>query len=173
MNNLYTKTLLYAYPKLNAVIKQIDEVIDKILFSSMDNYRPCMAQCEKIIAYRLRKERVKILIKKMDKVISKLQDEELVHLDYKFFKSKKKEEFKDLDTTSRAYFRKQVAIVNKVSELLEKVGLNDEVFKRDYLSMKFFRYILGRVIEVESFTKKYTGEGKRHRYVRKTARIVA
>ena len=154
MNKIYTKTLLYAYPKLNKVVAEIEDVIDKIVLSSMENYLPCIDLCDKLITYKIQKQKI-IQIKEMiDKALSKLNGNQLDFLDYKYFRLKPRSYHAEYDRTSRAYFRKQVEVINKMSERFENVGLTSEIFESECLSIRIFSIFLGLVIEQEKKSRK-------------------
>ena len=52
MNVYYAKTVLYAYANVDAVVEQIDELVEKKALSSMRDFSPCEEQCEKSYALR-------------------------------------------------------------------------------------------------------------------------
>ena len=154
MNILYAKTVLYVYPNIMNIVKQIDEVVEKKALSSMDDYSPCLAQCEKISEYTRQKINFLILKRVCDRIMSKLSDEEKTLLEYKFFKRKKREEFDGFDFSSRTYFRKQIRLAEKFARLLIKGGIKEENFAEDYLASEFMRDLYKRVGEQEKLIRK-------------------
>ena len=159
MNIYYTKCALYAYPNITAVMEQIDELVERRALASMNDFSPCVEQCEKIIALTNQKD-VLIELKIMtDKVLEKINDYQKDCLDYKYFKQKPKEYFVGFDTVSRGYFRRQIRLVERVSELFEKVGATDKWFEENCLEMDFFRELLRRIKLHEQKVKK--GANKR------------
>ena len=154
MNLLYAKVALYAYPNVDAVMEQIDELVEKKALSSMHDFSPCEAQCEKILNLT---EQKKILIELkvcVDKILTKFSVEDLDLLDYKYFKKKPKEYFEFVDTSSRQYFRKQISLVNKFSTALEKQGYDDKKFQKECFKIDFLKELLKRVVELEKLSKK-------------------
>ena len=55
MNKFYTKTALYAYPNIDAVIEQIDELVERKALCSMSDYSPCEEIAEKIVSFTRQK----------------------------------------------------------------------------------------------------------------------
>ena len=154
VNKLYTKTLLYAYPKLTKIVAEIDDVIDRILLTSMENYTPCVDLCDKIIAYKLQKQKIIEIKGKVERALSKLNVKQLDFLDYKYFRLKPRSYHAEYDRTSRAYFRQQIEVVKKMSERFEIVGLNSDFFEKECLSIRLFSILLGLVIENEKKCRK-------------------
>ncbi len=158
MNIYYSKTVLYAYPHIEGVIEQIDELVQKKALCSINDYSPCIEIAEKILDFTHQKDvliRLKILA---DKALSKFSDEQLDYLDYKYFKVKPKDYYIGFDASGRTYFRRQVALAKKFSERLEKAGLSDKWFESECLTMDFFKEMLRRVIEHEK--KSYKNKPK-------------
>jgi len=56
MNVLYAKSVLYAYPCLDKICEQIDELVEKRLISSMYDFSPAEEQCIKIVNYGFQKQ---------------------------------------------------------------------------------------------------------------------
>ncbi len=145
MNIFYTKTALYAYPNLQAIMEQIDDIVERKALTSMSNFSPCEEQCEKILDLTNQKDTLIELKIFIDKALTKLTDEQIDCLEYKYFKRKPKEYFIGFDSCSRAYFRRQVNLVKKISEAFEKIGLTDIWFENYCLTMDFFIELLRRV----------------------------
>lgn len=154
MNKLYTKTLLYAYPKLTKIVTEIDEVIDRILLTSMENYKPCIDLCEKIMAYKLQKQKIIEIKKMIERALTKLNSKQMDFLDYKYFRLKPKSYHAEYDRTSRAYFRQQIEVIKKTSERFEMVGLNSDFFEKECLTIRLFSILLALVIENEKKCRK-------------------
>lgn len=164
MNIYYAKTVLYAYKHLDAVICQLDELVLKKAISSMCDLSPCEAQCEKILQLTAQKDMLINLKIKVGEVLEKFTEDEKDYFDYKYFKVKPKEYYANFDFTSRAYFRKQIRIAEKFKKRLERAGINDEYFKKECLSVEFFRELLKRVVERENnfcAPKKRESKGER------------
>ena len=155
MNVYYTKTALYAYPNLQAIADQIDELVEKKALASINDYSSAVTQCEKIIDFTAQKDALFALKLRLDDVMKKLLDGEKMCLEYKYFKRMPKEYFIGYDFESRGYFRKQQRLANKIANVLEKAGGTDEWFEKTCLTMDFFKELLKRTIEHEkSYSKK-------------------
>ena len=148
MNIYYTKTALYAYPHIESLMGQIDDLVLSKALYSMGDYSPCEEQCQKIVKLTGQKVALIELQQMIDKALSILSDYELDCLDYKYFKIQPKEYFDSIgfDYESRKYFRKQNSLVKKVAIKLEKVGMTDEWFVKKCLDTDFFNELLKRVI---------------------------
>ena len=150
MEILYAKTVLYGYPVLENLIERIDESVEKKALNSIRDYSPCYSQCEKILDMINTKTLLIDLKVIIDGIMKKFSEQEIMHFEYKYFKTKEKEYFKDFDASSRKYFRKQISLTKKFSLLLEKSGIDDKRFKKEYLCMDFFRELFRRVAEREN-----------------------
>ena len=154
MNVYYAKTALYAYPNLDAVADQIDELVERKALFSINDYSPAIEQCEKIVDFTFQKDVLFALRIRIDEIFDKLTQDEKDCIEYKFFKRKPKEYFKGFDFESRAYFRKQVKVAKKIAQKLEKDGATDKWFEENCLTMDFFKELLKRVIEHETSSRK-------------------
>ncbi|MBQ0099513.1 MAG: hypothetical protein KBS91_03085 [Firmicutes bacterium] len=154
MNIYFAKTILYAYPVIDEVISQLDELVLKKAYSSMYDFSPAITQCEKIVDYSNQKGILLILKKAVNEVLSTFSEEDILHLDYKFFKKKEPKEFVHFDYLSRNYFRRQIKIFDRFNEKIEKKGIDDCWFKQNCLSVDFFRSLLKNVIEREEYSYK-------------------
>lgn len=158
MEILYAKTFLYSYVHLMDVAKQIDELVEKKAFSSINNYSPALVQYETIVQLTYEKDIVYVIKKVCDKALEKFTQEEKKFFEYKYFRNKPKSYFDGFDTSSRAYFRKQISLVKTFSKRVEKLGIDDKFFKEKCLSIEFFRQLLKRTEERElSFCKGKSG----------------
>ena len=149
MNILYAKSVLYAYPHLEAIADQIDELVMKKALGSMTDYSPATEQCQKIIDLTEQKTVLFELEILTEKILTKFTTDEMDCLDYKYFKKHPKEYYKEFDSSSRTYFRKQIRLVKKFTEKLEKAGFNDKVFEEKCLQIDFFVQLLKKVKERE------------------------
>ena len=154
MNVYYAKCVLYAYPHIEAIIGQIDELVERKALYSMNDFSPCIEIAEKILEFTNQKDVYIALKIAVDKVLKKFTEDELDCFDYKYFKQRPKEDFVGFDAESRNYFRKQVRIAKKFAERLEKVGATDEWFEENCMSMDFFKEMYKRVIEHEKNSLK-------------------
>ena len=154
MKGIYVKTILYAYPNIKAVSEQIDELVEKKALASMMDFSPCEVQCEKIIDLTVQKIKLTEMEKLLKTILISFSEHELDCLDYKYFKKKPKEYYEEFDFSSRAYFRKQNALIKKLGLKLEKKGIDDKEFERNYLYINFIKELLKRVIEQEKLSIK-------------------
>ena len=150
MKVIYAKTILYAYRNLDAVMRQLDELVMKKALSSMSDLSPCEAQCNNILNLTAQKDILIGLKLKTKEAVDRFSDDEKDYLDYKYFKLKPKEYYIGFDFTSRAYFRKQIRIVDKFAKRMENAGITDDFFEKKCLSIEFFRELLKRVKEREN-----------------------
>jgi hypothetical protein len=154
MNVFYAKSILYSYKSLNALMAQMDDLVEKKALSSISDLSPCEAQCEKILAITDSKDviiRLKIMV---ENALSKFTEEELDYFDYKYFKQKPKEYYKDFDATNRAYFRTQIRLAEKFALRIERAGVTDAWFRDNCLSMDFFKGVYKNVMEKENASTK-------------------
>lgn len=154
MNLNYAKVALYAYPNLEAIMEQIDDLVEKKAYASMNDFQPCEVQCEKIIRLTEQKDIIIQMKITIDKLIKKFSSEEYDLLDYKYFMKKDRKYFDDKDTSSRKYFRKQISVAKKFAQYLEKAGYDDLKFQKECFKIEFFRELLKRVIEHEKLSRK-------------------
>lgn len=149
MNIFYAKSILYAYPHLEGIMEQIDELVEKSAFSSMTDFSPAIFQCEKILDFTRQKDVLIKLKLAADKALTSFLSDEIDCFDYKYFKLKPKEYYEEFDFSSRAYFRKQIRIAKLFAERMEKAGINDGWYESNCLTVDFFKDLLVRVKEHE------------------------
>ncbi len=154
MNIYFAKTILYAYPVIDEIICQIDDLVDKKAYSSFCDFSPAISQCEKMADYSIQKSILIILKSVVSKILSSFDEEELKHLDYKYFKKKPEKDYINFDYLSRNYFRRQIRIFEKFRDKLEKNGIDDVWFKKNCLYVDFFKNLLKNVIEREEYSYK-------------------
>ncbi len=154
MNIYYAKSVLYAYTNLEAIMEQIDELVQKKALASMTDTSPCEWQCQRIIDYTAQKDVLIDLKIACDAVLKKFTEYELDCFDYKYFKVKPKQYFENVDTQSRTYFRRQVRLAEKFAERLERMGVTNYWFEQNCLKIEFFVELLKRVKEHEILCRK-------------------
>lgn len=155
MNVYYAKTALYAYPNIQAVADQIDELVEKRALSSMTDFTSVVNQCEKILDLTAQKDGLFALKLHIEDVLKQLDAEQLDCIEYRYFKRKPKEYFEGFDFDSRTYFRKQAKLAIKVAKQLENNGATDKWFEENCLVMDFFKELYKRTIEHEkSYSRK-------------------
>lgn len=153
MNIYYAKAILYAYPEVDELVERIDELVYKKAVASMNDFSPAEEQCERVIRLTEIKKAIIKMKLAVEKALSYFTPDELMCFEYKYFRKKSEKDFTCFDSSSRAYFRKQVRIANKFAQRVEKAGMTDEIFRRDFLSTEFFRELLKIVIEREKSAK--------------------
>ncbi len=130
MKDYYVKTLLYAYPNIGRIIFRIDEIVKEKALNSKSNFTDCVEQCEKIVNLTVQKGILYEIKYYLELILSRLSKEEKGYIEFKFFK-KKREEFNNLDLSSRNYFRKQQKLFNYVCNCFEWLNLSDEWFEKN------------------------------------------
>ena len=154
MNVIYTKAVLYAYSSIETVKKQIDDFIERRALASMNDFSPCDEQCEIIIEHIAQKVILTQLKSKIKAVLLSLKKEELDLLDYKYLKRKPKAYFKDIDTCSRSYYRKQKNLIKKISQRCDKVMLTDDWFEKNCLDINVIKWLVRRVERLEESARR-------------------
>lgn len=167
MNEIYAKSILYAYPCLEALIEQIDDLVLGLAIASMDNYKSCLTQCNAIISLTEQKDDVIQLKLVCDDIFSKgFTPYEYDCLDYRYFRKQPKEYYETFDVFSRKYFRNQIHIVKKFARKLKYRGITDEWFENTLLKIDFFKELVHRVEtrKEPSFERAEFVEGRVYHY---------
>ncbi len=146
MKSCYVKTLLYAYPNIHKIINRIDDIVNKKAMESMNDFSDCKEQCENIIKLTAQKGILFEIKYYLDKILSRLLDEEREYIEFKYFKRKKREEFKDVDLSSRNYFRKQVKLFEYICSCFEWLNLTDEWFENKCERIPYVKKLLQSVL---------------------------
>lgn len=144
MKGLYAKVILYFYPCADSLTEQIDEIVERRAVYSMRDFSPCEEQCLKILTLTDRKLLILKLKGFVENLLKKFTKDELLLLDYKYFKQMPVEAYAAVDFSERKYFRRQKSLLKRFATYAENKGLTDEIFERDYLSMDFFRELKRR-----------------------------
>ncbi len=142
-----TKIILSSYNNLNKVIRAIEDDIDDKCVFSFGNKMPCAQFVDQITEMIERKERLKLLKWKIDKVFSCLDDEEIDLLNCKYLNRPPKNKF---CFSLRTYFRKQVKLLSKLDEYFSFIGLTDEKFFEEF---KNDRFITSATIKAEDIKR--------------------
>ena len=158
MNVLYAKTILYAYPDIDEVIVQIDDIVEKKAYLSFQNYSPALGQYEKIVKLTYDKDIITAVKIVCDRALRKFTEEELKFFKYKYFKNMSNREKENFDYSSRTYFRRQKKLTETFALLLEGYGIDDKFFEEQCLEINFFRYLVSRARELEKYARKSQGE---------------
>ncbi len=105
-------------------------------FSSHSDVETIAGDIFKVVEAR---ERTMKLNGLLEKVVSRLDEEERLIVDYKYFNNRAIDGF---DCTSRNYFRKQNKMLKHLKELLGYIGLDEKSFYRDYGDLPCVRLAL-------------------------------
>ncbi len=154
MKRIYAKAVLYAYPHIDELIEQIDELKIKDALSSINDVSPAFTQCEKLVNLVFQEQTLAELKEMTARALEKFSQDEMDCLDYKYFKVKPKSYYACFDAKSRAYFRKQNRLILKVADKLERAGVTDEWFDFNCMSTYFFRDLVETVEEYEQMSYK-------------------
>lgn len=139
MKKIYAKVMLYAYPCCDSLIGQIDELVEKKAVASMNDFSPCENQCFKILSLTDNKRKIIALKNAIEKTLNKFAELDRLIFDYRYFKTLKKDGYGDYDFSDRKYFRRQNVLLSAFAEKIERTGITDEVFEKEYMSIDFFR----------------------------------
>lgn len=134
--NYYEKTALYVYPKLDALIKGIDETFVRKIKESRYDSSPVLKQCEDLIKLTEIKENLIALKSAVEKVYDGLTDEDKLLVAYKYFKRGDKNSY---EKSSRSYYRRQIKLAEMLKERFEAIGLTEAKFEKDFMSVPFIR----------------------------------
>ena len=146
MNVYYAKTVLYAYPLVEKIMEELDEIVLRKALSSINDCSPCLEQAEKILSFTAQKDTLIKLKIACENVVENFNQKDKDCLDYKYFKQKPKEYYKDFDYTGRTYFRRQTLIAKRFSHLIEQEGLDDKWFQEKCLTINFIKQLYKRVL---------------------------
>ncbi len=149
----YAKMILYAYPMLKTVERDYEEHIRNKALLSYDSRKTAVELAEYLAGEILEMRRLEWLKAKVEESIQKLNEVERTLLFGKYFG--RRGELKKLlrpprgerstGWTERTYFRRQQRLGEKISSLFTLCGLTEEVFLREFASMRLFEKIAARV----------------------------
>lgn len=149
MKVIYAKTILHCYPKFQAVLEVLDDLVEKKAIAGFEDFRPCDVQAEEILKITEKKVNVVKLKSMCDCILKTFNEEERAYLDYKYFKQKPAESYSHIDFTTRNYYRKQVRLATVFANKLKKVGYTDQKFESLCQDVYFFSAALSAVKEWE------------------------
>ncbi len=69
----------------------------------------------------------------------------MIYFEYKYFKRKPKKYFENFDASSRAYFRKQIKLLNSLSHHLKANGIDEVWFNQMVLPIDFMNELYHRI----------------------------
>jgi hypothetical protein len=149
------KAILYTYPKLKNFEKDYEEHIENKAILSY-RYKGATENVVEYIAEEiLRKRRLAMLKETLDKIFSKLTEEEKTLLAIRYFgkirKAKTPKEQKDFSESKgtganfqwseRSYYRKQNRLLKKLVAEFCRVGLTKERIEKEYLCFEFLKAV--------------------------------
>lgn len=144
---IYEKVLLYAYPKMGELAEAISAGVEVKAALSFREAGDPFALAERIADEILRRRKLLAAEKMLDETLSGLGEEELFLLEYKYFRRKKnlrgKFAGRTVECSERSYFRRQNALLSRVSQLLAARGWSEERFLEEFgdndVLMRLFR----------------------------------
>ncbi len=142
MNCLFVKVFLYAYPRMRALAEAVSAAVENkavLSFRSMDS---ALTAAEKIVDEMLLQRNIDGAADCVERVLKTLSDEELFFLEYKYFRRKRllKEQFTQFSPfcSERNYYRKQAALLRKITFLLAAQGWTEQRFFEAFGEFPFF-----------------------------------
>lgn len=134
--NEVIKTLLYSYPSFDGITEATDRLVYyKALSSYKDNAKTCN-QMNEIAALNERAARVVWAKGIIDKLLNELTPFERQLIEYKYFN---REQGVGFDTSSRAYFRKQLRLEKKITAALAYLKPNEDWFFENFGDVYFLK----------------------------------
>ena len=152
------KAILYTYPKLKALEEDYGQHIEnKAVLSHRYHGDPCEL-AEYIAGEILKKQRLAWLKSQLDSLFDKLSEEEYLLLSIRYFgkisRAKKegknpnsvrldgaKELLEKYNWSEGSYYRKQERVLKKMVAEINRIGINKEVFEKDFLQFEFLRAV--------------------------------
>ncbi len=147
----YAKTILCAYPHLDSIITQIENLIRNKARNSFYIYDNTQKVVEQILRLGEIAKLLYILKTIAEEVLVSLTPSERELISFKYFGIVP--ERPDFEHVSRNYFRKQVKALNTFSSRLIESGYDENWFKEKYLKIAFIAGI---------YKKVQSEEGKKH-----------
>lgn len=138
----YAKAILLAYPYLEDVATTIDAQVEKRCRLSFYSNKPCYDYAERIAKLISDKRRLLLLKEEIASVLSKMTEEEMALIGYKYFKNRPIDGF---DYKSRKYFRKQKKVLEKFVTLLDNAKLDEKTFLDVYGNIPYIKSIMLRL----------------------------
>ncbi len=138
----YAKVILFAYPYIDDAVAAIDRQIEKRCRLSFYSDKPCLVYADKIAELISDKRYLELLKKAVGKILARLSEEERILIGYKYFKNRPIDGF---DYKSRQYFRKQIRVLNKFTEMLSYLKLTEEAFTKYYSKIPYIKSIQIRI----------------------------
>lgn len=154
MKEIYAKTMLYAYPYIDSMIERMNDKITKKAMGSMFDTSPCEEQSAKILVLAGQKEDLNYLKHFVERMVMKFSFCDFDYFDYKYFKIRPKEYYKDKIKIDRTYYRKQDKLLKKFCSILSAIGADDLWFENKFLSIRYIKNIQQKIIEKDKQKEK-------------------
>ena len=149
MNNLYAKAILYSYTNLEKLCDAIDEQVEQRALSSIDDFSSALEQYNKILSCTAQKDLIIDLKIVVELILQKFSVEDRELIEYKYFKKKLPQNVDRTAFKTRAYYRKQIRLLERFAQKLPLYGIDEQYFERKYLQIDFFKQLLRKVEEIE------------------------
>ncbi len=137
----YVKVLLYAYPKLEKLAEASDRAVENKAMLSFKRRESTLTIAEEIVEEIAYARLLRAVKGEIDLLLSCCNVQEILLLEYKYFRRKKRllalSEV-DLGCSERNYFRKQNALIKKMTERFMRLGWTEEWFMREFSRSKAF-----------------------------------
>lgn len=163
MKTIYAKCILRASARLKAIVSKIDDIVLKKALASFMDTSPANLQYEKILERTHQKDILNYVNEKLEKIISSFSLRDRIYIDYKYFKKMDKECYMNFDFSSRAYFRRQRWIENKIAFKLEKIGVDDAFFESEMMAIPAIKSIHNVVLTEEERLRRDNISSKIHK----------
>ena len=132
MAHEYAKVILYAYPHLSALAEAVGVGAENKALLSFRGTESTLALAERIAEELALKDRLLRLKEAADKALDCCTEEELLLLEYKYFRRRKvlRERFAAVcvSCSERNYFRRQSALLRKIAARLCMRGWTERAF---------------------------------------------
>ena len=147
------KAILYTYPKLKALEEDYAQHIENKAVLSYKYIGDPSVLAEYIAGEICKKRKLAWLKEELDQVFNRLTEEEYLLLSIRYFGkiSRAKNERAKIDTakellekyqwSERSYYRKQNRVLKKMIAEVNRIGINKEVFEKEYLQFEFLRAV--------------------------------
>ncbi|MBQ3219696.1 MAG: hypothetical protein IJB32_03800 [Clostridia bacterium] len=160
MNENYAKTMLYAYPYIDSMVKRLDEKIMNKALGSMFDVSPSEEQCAKVLVLMGKKDDLKYLKHLIELMMMKFPFSDFDYFDYKYFRIRPKKDYEEKIKLNRAYYRKQEKLIKKYCLIFSAIGGDDKWFEDKFLSIGFIKNLYIKVLEHEKAHAKRRKDNK-------------
>ena len=143
----YSKTILSAYPSIDGIVTQIENLIRKRARNSFYLRVDTVSFAEQLLRLgEIRKDLLELKIT-VEETLASIPEYDRILISYKYFGIKPTDE--NFDLKSRNYFRKQNKALDAFCKKLNEKGYTKEWFERKYLKIAFVEGIYNKVIKQE------------------------